>query len=291
MIIFQYILYSAFITIIMYLILNNILYAKMRMSERFESLLIQTKDLEITIDDELAIIDRIGRSLSQNKLIKKFYYLKFLKSNTNKKYTFDKYLGLLSVLFMFIFVLSTISVINSVGLLKAIIFAILFTLLMALVIDNLIITRKIKTRTTRIEKEMGEFFSLLSITIEAGLGLDTALTRVCKIFNGELSCEFEYFMKELNMGVLRKDAYANFIERINLPLLVEILTNIEVSEKSGAPIAHILKVQSDIIQEKRAFTAREKAMKAPVKIMFPMILFIFPVLIIFTMVPALLQLL
>jgi tight adherence protein C len=127
---------------------------------------------------------------------------------------------------------------------------------------------------------------LLVINVEAGLGFDLALSKVAKRYQGPLADEFQQALFEMQLGKSRKDALQNVCERVNLEEISTLVNAIIQSDQLGVGFGKILRMQSDLIREKRRLWVEEQAMKAPVKILFPLVFFIFPCIFIVILGPA-----
>jgi tight adherence protein C len=144
---------------------------------------------------------------------------------------------------------------------------------------------KKKDRIKAVEKTMSDFFDMLNLTIEAGMGIDQALTKVCKQFKGPLSEEFMTTLEDMRLGKSRKEAFYELRSRVPSEQFQSIITSIIQAEQLGIGMGKVLKSLTKRIREFQREKAREKAMKAPVKMLFPMIFFIFPSLFIVILGP------
>ena len=131
------------------------------------------------------------------------------------------------------------------------------------------------------------------ISVEAGLGLDAAIQRVAKELQHvhvELSEEFVITTMETQMGVRRGEALENMAERSGLTEMKSLVAVINQAEKFGTSIARTLRNQADAMRVKRRQRAEERAQKTAVKLMIPLILFIFPAMMIVLGGPAMIKL-
>ncbi|WP_051353323.1 type II secretion system F family protein [Thalassobacillus devorans] len=133
-----------------------------------------------------------------------------------------------------------------------------------------------KRRAALIEKKMADFFDMVNLSVEAGLGLDAAIVRVCKNTNGPLSEEFTRAIEEMKLGKSRREAFINLRNRIPLDAFQSMMTSLIQADQLGIGMAKVLRALTVRVREHQRQSAREKAMKAPVKMIFPMLFFIFP---------------
>jgi tight adherence protein C len=146
--------------------------------------------------------------------------------------------------------------------------------------------RKIDDRSLAMLRALPDTLDLLVISVEAGLGFDSALQRVVTTVPGPLSEEFFRMLQETRVGVARRDAMRHLIERTDLDELRSFLLAMMQAEAFGVAVARVLRVQADEMRVKRRQRAQEKAFAAPVKIVFPLVFCIFPSLFIVLLGPA-----
>ncbi|HUF15251.1 MAG TPA: type II secretion system F family protein [Acidimicrobiia bacterium] len=149
--------------------------------------------------------------------------------------------------------------------------------------------RKVDERRQAMLRALPDVLDLLVISVEAGLGFDSALTRVVATVPGPLSEEFFRMLQETRVGVNRRDAMRHLMERTDLDELRSFLLAMIQAEAFGVTIARVLRVQADEMRVKRRQRAQEKAFAAPVKLVFPLVFCIFPSLFIVLLGPAALQ--
>ncbi|TLS35580.1 type II secretion system F family protein [Pseudalkalibacillus caeni] len=148
---------------------------------------------------------------------------------------------------------------------------------------------KRKQRLKTIEKAMPDYFDMVSVSIEAGMGIDAALSRVSKEMKGPLSDEFKNAIEEMKLGKSRREAFIDLKDRVPLEIFQSVLNSFIQADQLGIGMSKVLKTQTKRIREVRRQAAREQAMKAPVKMMIPMVLFIFPTLFIVLLGPIIIQ--
>jgi tight adherence protein C len=151
---------------------------------------------------------------------------------------------------------------------------------------DLWIKSKIDGRQKNVRKAMPDALDLLTICVEAGLGFDAALSKVNEKWDNELSMAFGRVIREIQLGKLRREALRDMAERLGIPEMTSFVAAIVQSEMLGVSMAKVLRIQSDQMRLKRRQHAEEEAHKAPIKMVFPLGLFIFPALMIVLLTPA-----
>jgi tight adherence protein C len=154
------------------------------------------------------------------------------------------------------------------------------------------LTRAVKRRQKRIRKGIPDAIDLLVICVEAGLGLDQAMLRVGQelaISYPELNEEFGQINLEQRAGKPRLEAWQGLADRTKLPEFIALVTMLQQTDRFGTPIVRALSRYSEEIRMERRHRAEEAAAKTKVKILFPLVLFIFPCLFIVLLGPAVLS--
>ncbi len=167
--------------------------------------------------------------------------------------------------------------------------AILYGLVAAVVgflFPQLWLSSKITRRQKEIRKAMPDALDLLTICVEAGLGFDAAMSRVSEKWTTELSFMFARVIQEIQLGKLRREALRDMAERIGIPEMTSFVAAVIQSEQLGVSMAKVLRIQSDQMRTKRRQHAEEEAHKAPLKMLIPMGLLIFPALMVVLLTPA-----
>ncbi|MBI2303765.1 MAG: type II secretion system F family protein [Chloroflexi bacterium] len=148
------------------------------------------------------------------------------------------------------------------------------------------LSRKIKSRQDRIRKSLPDALDLITICIEAGYGLDAALAKVGEKTKGPLADEIGRALLEINLGKPRSQALRDMAQRVRVSEFQSFIATIIQAEQMGVSIADIMRVHSDSMRIKRRQEAEEQAMKAPVKMLFPLVLFILPAMFIVILGPV-----
>jgi tight adherence protein C len=157
-------------------------------------------------------------------------------------------------------------------------------------LPNLLLTSKIQRRQKEIRRAMPDALDLLTICVEAGLGFDGAMQKVYEKWDNELGRGFGRVIREIQLGKLRREALRDMAERMGIPEMTSFVAAVIQSEQLGVSMAKVLRIQSDQMRIKRRQLAEEEAHKAPIKMLIPMALLIFPSICIVLMTPALLML-
>jgi tight adherence protein C len=141
-------------------------------------------------------------------------------------------------------------------------------------------------RQQAIQTALPDVLDEMTISVEAGLGFDAALHRVVESGRGPLNDELQRTLREISIGVPRKQAFRNLVDRTDVPELRHFVFAVNQADQYGLPVALVLKVQSKELRVIRRQRAEERAMKIPVKIVLPLVFCIFPALFVVLLVPA-----
>jgi tight adherence protein C len=141
-------------------------------------------------------------------------------------------------------------------------------------------------RAEQMQKDLPDALDLLTISVEAGLGFDSALSQVARNTDGPVSEEFARVLTEMQIGMGRSQAMRTLGERTTLPELRGFANAMVQADAFGIPVGQVLRVQSSEMRLKRRQRAEEQAQKVPVKIMVPLIFCILPTLFISVLGPA-----
>lgn len=156
-------------------------------------------------------------------------------------------------------------------------------------IFNVNLSSKIQVRRRRILKDLPYILDLITVSVEAGLSFDGAIGRVITIIKGDLSDEFAKTLKEIRMGIPRKVALKNMSDRNEVRELSMFVTSLIQADELGVSLGKVLRIESQNLRERRKQIAREKAMKVPIKMLFPLVFFIFPTIFIILLGPAIIK--
>ncbi len=154
------------------------------------------------------------------------------------------------------------------------------------VLPNVLLYNAGEKREKLMRNALPDAMDLLTISVEAGLGFDAAVSRVAKNGEGPLNQEFARLLQEMQLGVGRTAAMRAMAERTSLADLKSFCSAMVQADSLGIPIARVLRIQSQEMRTKRRQRAEEKAQQVPVRIMIPLVLFILPCLFIVILGPA-----
>jgi len=161
----------------------------------------------------------------------------------------------------------------------------IFTIL-GFYLPELLLRSRIQRRQKDIRRSMPDALDLLTICVEAGLGFDGAMSKVNEKWDNELSLAFGRVLREIQLGKLRREALRDMADRVGIPEMTSFVAAIVQSEQLGVSMARVLRIQADQMRVKRRQAAEEEAQKAPIKMLFPMGVLIFPSILIILLGPA-----
>ena len=141
-------------------------------------------------------------------------------------------------------------------------------------------------RRTKITLELADTLDQMSIAVEAGLGFDAAMVRVAKNGSGVLAAELIRTLQDIQVGLTRRVAYEDLVDRTQVPDLKQFIRSIIQAEAYGLALSSVLNTQAAEMRMKRRQRAEAKAMQIPVKVIFPLMLCILPVLFMVVMGPG-----
>jgi tight adherence protein C len=155
---------------------------------------------------------------------------------------------------------------------------------------DFVVSGKARSRKDRIRAELPDALDLMAVSVEAGMGFDGAIAKLTEHMHGPLADEFALTLGEIRIGESRQDALKKLSDRTSTPELASFVRSIIQADQLGISLGRILRVQATDSRLKRQAAAEEKAMKAPIKMLFPTVLFIFPAMFLVILGPAFLNL-
>jgi tight adherence protein C len=150
---------------------------------------------------------------------------------------------------------------------------------------------RVRQRREAVRVQLPDALDLLAVSVEAGLGFDGAVTKLTEHMEGPLIDEFALTLGEIRIGESRHDALKKLTERVRTPEVAAFVRSVIQADQLGISLGRILRVQGADSRLRRQAAAEEKAMKAPIKMLFPTVLFIFPAMFIVILGPAMISLL
>jgi len=152
---------------------------------------------------------------------------------------------------------------------------------------DLFVNSRIRGRREVVLSSLPDTLDLLAVSVEAGLGFDAALAKLIDYMSGPLIDEFALALNEMRLGETRAEALRRLAARMEVPELSSFIRAVIQSDQLGTSMAHMLRVQAADARIRRQLAAEEKAAKAPIKMLFPLMVFIFPALFILVLGPIL----
>lgn len=144
------------------------------------------------------------------------------------------------------------------------------------IVPKFYLSMLISRRESEVKSSLPFAIDLLVVTVEAGLGFEMALKRVSKKMTGALAEEFQRVNEEIKLGATRRAALQNLLDRVDVEELSSFVSAIIQAGEMGASIGKVLRIQADQMRTERRQSIEEQAQKAPVKMLIPMVMFIFP---------------
>lgn len=228
-------------------------------------------------------LEKIGRRLTPAGYVQKLDHLLSLAGRPanlplGRVLAAKPVLGLAGALIgMWLSSIGTTPVIKLVG---------LFVLILGYFIPDLLLYSKGQERQKIMQLELANTLDQMLISVEAGLGFEGAMARAGENGKGPLAEELVRTLQDMQVGRSRRESYLALAERTNVPELRSFVQAVVQADTYGIAISRVLRVQAKVMRVKRRQRAEEKAMKLPVMILFPLLFFIFPVLFIAILGPA-----
>lgn len=158
--------------------------------------------------------------------------------------------------------------------------------IVAYYIPDLLVVFWLRERKNRIARSLPDFLDLLTVTVEAGLGLESAMARIASRVRGPLGEELLITLHHMRVGQSRELALRALSERCGVKELNNFVSTLIQAQKLGTPLGKILRIQADVIRTARRQSIEQAAQKAPIKMLFPLMICIFPTLFVVILGPA-----
>ncbi len=165
----------------------------------------------------------------------------------------------------------------------------LFLVLVGFFGPDYLVSMYARRRRENIRAALPDALDLLAVSVEAGLGLDGAVAKLTEHMEGPLADEFGLTLSEMRIGESRQEALRRLGERADTPEVSSFTRSIIQADQLGTSLGRILRVQAADTRLRRQAAAEERAMKAPIKMLFPTVLFIFPAMFLVILGPAILN--
>ncbi|WP_028275009.1 type II secretion system F family protein [Arthrobacter sp. I3] len=248
-----------------------------------EMLALGTDPAELTRRERSSLLERAGHRLTPAAYVRKLDRLLALAGRPaslplGRVLAAKPLLGLLGALLGFwISANSPTPILKLVG---------IFVFLLGYFIPDLLLYSKGQERQKTMQLELANTLDQMLISVEAGLGFEGAMARAGENGKGPLAEELIRTLQDMQVGRSRRESYVALAERTNVPELRSFVQAVVQADTYGIAISRVLRVQAKVMRVKRRQRAEEKAMKLPVTILFPLLFFIFPVLFIAILGPA-----
>ena len=157
-------------------------------------------------------------------------------------------------------------------------------------VPDLFVSMRARRRRDRIRAELPDALDLLTVSVEAGLGFDGALSKLTEHMQGPLAEECALTLNEMRIGESRQEALKRLADRVDTPDVQAFVRAVIQSDQLGMSLGRILRVQAADARLRRQAAAEERAMKAPIKMLFPTVIFVFPAMFLVVLGPAFLNL-
>jgi tight adherence protein C len=166
-----------------------------------------------------------------------------------------------------------------------------FTLILGAYLPYFMLSSRVRKRQSRLLRALPGALDFLAINVEAGMGFDAALTEVVQRWHNPLTDEFALLLIDFQIGKPRRDAWRDLIQRTQLPDLTTFVTSMMQNEQVGSSIGGLLRTQAEYMRIKRRQRAETAARVAPVKMLLPLVFFVFPGILVVLLGPAIPQIL
>lgn len=169
------------------------------------------------------------------------------------------------------------------------IFLTIWASLFGMLLPVLVLRRKIEERKQAVVRTLPDTLDLLTVSVEAGLGFDAAILKVTQQMKGPLAVEFAQMLHEIQVGKMRRESLRDMSERIAVADFTTFISAIIQADQLGVSIGNVLRIQAEQMRLRRRQRAEEMAMKAPIKMLIPMVIFIFPTIFVVLLGPAVIR--
>lgn len=156
-------------------------------------------------------------------------------------------------------------------------------------LPDLLVYNRGQKRQEELQSGLADAIDMLTVCVEAGQGFDAGLAQVARAIKGPVAGEFARVIAEIQIGKARGEAFASLGERTTVPEIKNFVSSLVQADRLGLPVGNVLREQSREMRLARRQRAEQQAQKVPIKILFPMLLFIFPVVFIIILGPAVIR--
>jgi len=161
--------------------------------------------------------------------------------------------------------------------------------LVGFLLPDWIASSRTRSRRESMQRQLPDALDIVAVSVEAGLGFDASLGKLGEHMSGPIVEEFTLVLGELRIGEARSVALRRMADRVNLPEVNSVVNSLIQADQLGSPLGKMLRVQAEESRNRRQIAAEERAMKAPIKMLIPTVLFIFPAMFVVILGPALIK--
>ncbi|NOX64135.1 MAG: type II secretion system F family protein [Chloroflexi bacterium] len=229
-------------------------------------------------------LQRIGERLTPAKNIERLQ-MQLVRANHPGGLSVADFLGLRVLVGILAGIVAFMATFSQYDVVMALLFT-LISFIIGLYLPNSWLNRRVRARQKAIARALPDALDLMTICVEAGLGFEAAMQKVTEKWQNELSEELQTALNEIRLGVRRGEAMRHLAERVDVPEVSSFVAVIVQADRLGVPIGNVLHTQSAQMRMRRRQRAEEEAHKAPIKMLFPLVLFIFPALFAVILGPA-----
>jgi tight adherence protein C len=199
---------------------------------------------------------------------------------------FKEFMGLkvLSVLVAALSGIAAVNFFNAAPMLRAI--GLIVIVFCGIALPDYLLENTIRKRQSGVRRVLADTLDLMTVCVEAGLGLDGAMQKVVEKLDSPFSKEILRALQEMRLGKMRTDALKDMAKRIRIPEVSSFVSALCQADQLGVSIGKVLRVQCDTLRNVRSQKAREAAAKLPVKLLIPLVFFIFPAIFVVVIAPG-----